>query len=64
MDNDYNKSIANINQRLTSLTEDMTKINEQEADLEFNITEFPLIDECKVQIKPYEDLWALVREFN
>ena len=64
MDNDYNKSIANINQRLGSLTDDMTKINEQEADLEFNITEFPLIDECKIQIKPYEDLWALVREFN
>lgn len=42
----------------------MVKINEQEADLEFNITEFPLIDECKLLIKPYEDLWSLVREFN
>ena len=42
----------------------MTRINEQEADLDFPISEYPLIDECKQAIKPYEELWRLVKEYN
>ena len=40
----------------------MQKINEQETDLDFPVSEYPLIDECKLAIKPYEDLWKLVKE--
>ena len=32
--------------------------------MEIEPTEYPLIDECKKQIKPFEDLWALVRDHN
>jgi hypothetical protein len=42
----------------------MMSINDQEADLEFPISEQPLVDELKQMIKPYEELWALVRDFQ
>ena len=63
-EDEYNKTIANINLKLQQLSEEMQRINEQEADLDFPISEYALIDECKQQIKPYEELWKLVKEFQ
>ena len=40
----------------------MIRINEQEQDLEMPVSEYPTIDECKAQIKPFEELWGLVRD--
>ena len=40
----------------------MVKINEQEVDLELPVTEYPDIDLCKKQLKPYEELWDLIRD--
>ena len=42
----------------------MSKINQQEADLEATISEYPYIDLLKKQIKPYYELWELVRDWN
>lgn len=40
----------------------MVKINEQEVDLELPVTEYPDIDLSKKQLKPYEELWDLIRD--
>jgi hypothetical protein len=61
---EYNKEIANINKTLVSLTDRHKKINEQEADLELNLSEYPQIDACKKQIKPYQELWAMCHDWN
>jgi hypothetical protein len=37
----------------------MKRIHEQQADLEIMLGEYPIIDELKVQIIPYKELWAL-----
>lgn len=61
-EDEYNRTIANINSKLVQLNEEMIRINEQEADLDFPISEYPLIEECKQAIKPYEELWKLVKD--
>lgn len=61
---EFNRYIVSINTKLAQLTEDMIKINEQETDLEFPVSDQPLIDELKTQIKPYEELWTLVRDYQ
>ena len=40
----------------------MQDINEQEEHLGFQVSEFPKIDEAKVNIKPYNELWNLIRD--
>lgn len=40
----------------------MIKINEQEVDLDYPVSEYPMIDEYKQAIKPFEDLWKLVKD--
>ena len=37
----------------------MKHINEQQTDLDLMIGEYPIIDELKIGIKPYEELWNL-----
>jgi len=54
---EYNKAISKINETLRGLSKQMIHINEQEADLEATLSEYPQIDQCKKQIKPYETLW-------
>lgn len=44
---EHNKKIAEINQTLHQLTEEMIKINEQEVDLDYPVSEYPMIDEYK-----------------
>ena len=63
-EDEYNKGIASIINKLQELGDEMVKINDQEADLDIPITEYPLIEECKRQIKPFEELWAMVRDYN
>ena len=60
----YNEDIAIIQQRLANLTTRLAKINDQEVDLEWTPSEEPLIPSLKKQIKPYEDLGFLTRDFN
>lgn len=40
----------------------MLRINEQELDLELPVTEYPDIEMSKKNLKPYEELWDLVRD--
>lgn len=40
----------------------MTRINEQEVDLDAPVTEYPEIEGSKKMLKPYEELWDLVRD--
>ncbi len=49
----FNDQIEGINRRLIELNEQMISINDQEADLEFPVTEYSEIEQCKQQIKPY-----------
>lgn len=42
----------------------MGSINRQQADLDLDIKEYPLIDDLKVQIKPFEELWNLQALFD
>ena len=37
-------------------------INKKQADLENNIEEFPLLETCKKQIKPFEEFWKAFAE--
>jgi hypothetical protein len=37
----------------------MKGIHEQQADLDMMLGEYPMIDELKQYIKPFEELWAL-----
>ena len=37
-------------------------INKKQADLEYNIEEFPLLETCKKQIKPFDELWKTFAE--
>lgn len=41
----------------------MKRIHEQQTDLEMMLTEYPLIDELKQTVKPYEELWRLADDF-
>ena len=42
----------------------MIKINAQEADLEATPSEYPQIGQCEKQIKPFQELWELVRDWT
>jgi dynein heavy chain len=42
----------------------MVKINQQELDLEATPTEWPQIDQYKKAIKPYQELWQLVADWE
>jgi hypothetical protein len=42
----------------------MLKINAQEQDLEMTPSEYLQIDQCKKSIKPFQDLWELVRDWT
>lgn len=46
------------------MSKEMQHINEQEEDLEMEKGEYPIIDELKKQIKPYQELWDLCHEYN
>ena len=37
-------------------------INKKQADLEYNIEEFPLLETCKKQIKPFDEFWKTFAE--
>jgi predicted kinase len=46
------------------MSKEMQHINEQEEDLEMEKGEYPIIDELKKQISPYQELWDLCHEYN
>jgi len=61
-EDEYNNTIVRLNSALVKLAADMVKINEQEVDLDIPVTEYPDIEICKKQLKPYEELWLLIRD--
>jgi hypothetical protein len=46
------------------MTKEMQHINEQEVDLEMEPGEYPIIEDLKKQIKPYQELWDLFHEYK
>jgi hypothetical protein len=46
------------------MSKEMVHINEQQVDLDMEAEEFPILDELKTYIKPYEELWALFHEYK
>ena len=50
-----------MNNELRNLTEEMQEINQMEIDLDDPPTEYPKIDKYKVDIKPFEELWSIVK---
>jgi chromosome segregation ATPase len=59
-----NDNIAMLNKRLEECEGEMKEINEEEEFLGFPITEFPQIEELKIKLKPFEDLWKLFRDYK
>ena len=55
--------IARINATLTELEEEMQQINDNERDLEFEVSEHPMLKECKDEVGPFEDFWALIKTY-
>jgi DNA repair exonuclease SbcCD ATPase subunit len=53
------QELKNIRERLVKLSQEMKGIHEQQADLDMMLGEYPMIDELKQYIKPFEELWAL-----
>jgi len=53
------RNIASIQARLQKLNKDREFINAQEADLDFEITDFPALPKIMKNVKPYEELWKL-----
>lgn len=40
----------------------MREINDMEVDLDQPPTEYPEIDKYKIDVKPFEELWRIVKE--
>jgi dynein heavy chain len=57
-----NVKIKGLNDKLKGLIESMEKINDQETDLDLGVTEYPLIAESQVLLKPFEELWKLIAD--
>ena len=54
-----NRDIASIQATLAKLTDRRQHINDQEQDLDFELTDFPALPELKKRIMPFEALWKL-----
>lgn len=61
---EYRKNIIEIKEKLAALFKEMEHINKQQEDLKDEKGEYPIIDELKVYIKPYEELWNLFAEYK
>ncbi len=61
LEEEYNRTIKNMNEKLKYLTEEMQEINQMEIDLDDPPTEYPDIDKFKMDIKPFEELWSIVK---
>ena len=61
LEDEYNKTIKMMNEELRHLTEEMGEINQMELDLDDPPTEYPDIDKFKLDIKPFEELWSIVK---
>ena len=62
LEEEYNKKITQINVELGALTEEMKEINDMEVDLDDPPTEYPDIEKFKLDVKPFEELWRMVKE--
>lgn len=60
--NEYNTIIADLKQTLKDLSDQMKRVHEQQTDLEMMLGEYPLIEELKVFILPFEEFWKLQAE--
>lgn len=58
----YNNQIVQLNAELAALTQEMKEINDMEVDLDQPPTEYPEIDKYKLDIKPFEELWKIVKD--
>jgi len=61
LEDEYNKTIKMMNDELRNLNDEMQEINQMEIDLDDPPTEYPEIDKYKVDIKPFEELWSIVK---
>ena len=61
-EDEYNKKIAALNIELSNLSAEMKEINDMEVDLDQPPTEYPELEKYKNDIKPFEELWKLVKE--
>jgi len=53
-----------LKEKLSALSKEMVHINEQQVDLDMEADEYPILDELKQYIKPYEELWNLFSEYK
>jgi len=59
---EFNQQIEQLKKQLSQMTEKQQQINKKQADLEFNIEEFPILEQCKKNIKPFEEFWKTYSE--
>jgi len=46
------------------MTEHQQAINTKQKDLEFNVEEFPLLELCKKNLKPFDEFWKAYAELD
>jgi dynein heavy chain len=61
---DANEQIDQLNLTLEGLVNDLSDINENEEMLGQNQSDYPRLQQAQAKLKPYEDLWRLVRDFK
>jgi len=61
LEDEYNKTIKMINEELRHLSDEMQEINQMEVDLDDPPTEYPDVEKFKLDIKPFEEFWAMVK---
>ena len=63
-EHDHNEAIQRILIRIEDANNEIKDINDQEEALGYPVTEFQQADDAKKNIKPYEELWALYRDYK
>lgn len=60
--NTYSQEIKGIDRTITDLCQEKDAINQQQDDLNQLLEDFPRLQELKVNLVPYEELWSLQLE--
>lgn len=60
---EFKDSIAEIQERIKQLTQELNQIHQQETDLEMMPGEYPILEQVKVDIIPHKELWDLQVDF-
>ena len=61
---EFNQNIDSLKTKLDLMTQKMQTMNKKQEHLGFDIEQFPILEQCKKNIKPYEDFWKAFAELE